>query len=194
MNALDLIEKKERLQDEEEKDSICNLLTKVRGDLQQLRNELQNSIAKGNDVNVHALQETITQIENHITNRTRHIVKTRHRRFKTLPIVKPPDLYKSLCGVTSPGQDAQLQYVRKLLAQPFHPSTRHILNDAFGIPYMASNIVEKSPRKEKQHVILGSTIQHQSISPLPLINRREGGSVIAIVLLAVHIQWNLLIY
>lgn len=72
--------------------------------------------------------------------------------------------------VTSPGQEAQLQYMSKLLAQPTHPSTRQILNDAFGIPYS----VHHSPRKGRQlrkRAMSGGTVNHLTV--LPLINRRS---------------------
>lgn len=58
----------------------------------------------------------------------------------------------------------------KLLAQPTHPSTRQILNDAFGIPYSAHH----SPRKGRQlrkRIMSGGTVNHLTV--LPLINRRS---------------------
>ena len=58
----------------------------------------------------------------------------------------------------------------KLLAQPTHPSTRQILNDAFGIPYSVHHSPRKGRRLRKR-VMSGGTVNHLTV--LPLINRRS---------------------
>ena len=112
-----------------------------------------------------------------------------HFSYRTLP---PPYLSHS-----SPGQEAQLLYISKLLSQPTHPATRQVLSDAFGIPLSGKEIETQRSKKQDIHKRLMPSRTVPQRTALPLINRRN--TVVSLCMYITHatiffLMFNLMLH
>ncbi len=70
-----------------------------------------------------------------------------------------------------PGENTQLSFIGKLLAQPTHHTTRQLLHDTYGVHVSKRESPQKDRKKINKSVISGTTVSPLSV--LPQRNRRD---------------------
>lgn len=89
----------------------------------------------------------------------------------------------------SPGQEAQLRLIGRLMGQPTHPTTRQLLSDTFGVAIPHSVSYQKRRRlPQGGHLAAGTTIA--PLTTLPQAHRRDALVRIRTITLVYKCMYN----
>ncbi|XP_076848448.1 IQ motif-containing protein H isoform X2 [Brachyhypopomus gauderio] len=168
-------------------DKLGRILVQVQYDLRQLRQRLDQSVARrsGETLDVHALHAAICRTENAIKSHAEEYLKTVNNQVLTLPIIE--DLEKKTLKIakwrpsletvphlhpqknpigSSPGEKHKSAFTMRLLNNPSHPKNRDVMHQNYGIqlPHLHKKTGTTTPGTQK--VVTGPTVGSFAVVPV----------------------------